>query len=98
MSIGSTIKSLRRAKNLTQEDLAEYLGVSPKAVSQWECDRTAPDISLLAPLSSIFNVTTDQLLGVDISSKTKQIDLLYDEAYTIHRFDRKGIDASSFIV
>ena len=83
MSIGSTIKSLRRAKNLTQEDLAEYLGVSPKAVSQWECDRTAPDISLLAPLSSIFNVTTDQLLGVDISSKTKQIDLLYDEAYTI---------------
>ena len=83
MSIGSTIKSLRRAKNLTQEDLAEYLGISPKAVSQWECDRTAPDISLLAPLASIFNVTTDQLLGIDISSRTKQIDLLYDEAYTV---------------
>ena len=83
MSIGSTIKSLRRAKNLTQEDLAEYLGVSPKAVSQWECDRTAPDISLLAPLASVFDVTTDHLLGVDIGSKSKQIDLLYDEAYTI---------------
>ncbi|MBQ8287718.1 MAG: helix-turn-helix transcriptional regulator [Clostridia bacterium] len=83
MSLGSTIKSLRRANNLTQEDLAEYLGVSSKAVSQWECDRTAPDISLLAPLASVFDVTTDNLLGIDIGSKSKQIDMLYDEAYTI---------------
>lgn len=83
MTIGSTIKALRRAKNLTQEDLAEYLGVSPKAVSQWECDRTAPDISMLAPLASIFDVTADRLLGIDIDGKKKQIDRLYDEAYMI---------------
>lgn len=81
MTIGSTIKALRRAKNLTQEDLAEYLGISPKAVSQWECERTAPDISMLAPLASIFDVTADRLLGIDINSKRKQIDSLYNEAY-----------------
>lgn len=83
MTIGSTIKALRRAKNLTQEDLAEYLAISPKAVSQWECDRTAPDISMLAPLASIFEVTADHLLGIDITSKKKQIDSLYNEAYSI---------------
>lgn len=83
MSIGSTIKTLRRAKNMTQEDLAGYLGISPKAISQWECDRTAPDISMIAPLTSIFDVTADTLLGIDIYSKDKQIDKLYDEAYAM---------------
>ena len=45
MSIGSTIKKLRRERDMTQEQLAEYLGITANAVSQWECDRTAPDIS-----------------------------------------------------
>ena len=44
MSIGSTIKKLRRERNMTQEQLAECLGITANAVSQWECDRTAPDI------------------------------------------------------
>ena len=47
MSIGATIKKLRRDKNITQEQLAEMLGISTNAVSQWECDKTAPDISHL---------------------------------------------------
>ena len=50
MSIGSTIKRLRRERDLTQEQLAEYLGITSRAVSQWECDRTAPDISQLPAL------------------------------------------------
>ena len=54
MSIGSKIKALRRAKDLTQEELAEVLGVSSKAVSQWECGRTAPDISQLPVLCNFF--------------------------------------------
>ena len=44
MSIGTTIKTLRRGRDLTQEELAEELGVSAKAVSQWENYRTAPDL------------------------------------------------------
>lgn len=41
MSIGTTIKKLRRDQNITQEQLAEMLGISTNAVSQWECDKTA---------------------------------------------------------
>ncbi len=83
MSIGTTIKRLRREKDITQEQLAEYLGITSRAVSQWECDRTAPDISMIAPLTSIFEVTADQLLAIDVSSKEKQIEKLYVEAYNV---------------
>ena len=65
MTIGSKIKTLRRARDLTQESLAEYLGISPKAVSQWECDRTSPDISQIPLLCNLFEVTSDELLGID---------------------------------
>ena len=65
MSIGTTIKKLRREKDMTQEQLAEYLGITANAVSQWECDRTAPDISQLPVLAYILEVSTDEILGVD---------------------------------
>ncbi len=83
MSIGSTIKRLRRERDITQEQLAEYLGITSRAISQWECDRTAPDISQLPALCHIFDVSSDVLLGIDIGSKIKQIDMLHDEAYMI---------------
>ena len=73
MSIGSTIKRLRREKNITQEQLAEYLGITSRAISQWECDRTAPDISQLPALCHIFDVSSDVLLGIDIE-KNNDID------------------------
>lgn len=44
MSIGLNIKRLRREKDITQEQLAKYLGITSRAISQWECERTAPDI------------------------------------------------------
>ena len=71
MSIGSTIKCLRREKDITQEQLAEYLGITSRAISQWECDRTAPDISQIPALCHIFDVSSDVLLGIDID-KTKE--------------------------
>ena len=71
MSIGTTIKRLRREKDITQEQLAEYLGITSRAVSQWETEKTSPDISMIAPLTSIFNITSDQLLGIDIGSKIR---------------------------
>lgn len=61
MNIGSTIKKLRRQKDLTQEQLAEYLNVSVSAVSQWESGKTAPDISLIVPLANFFDVSIDVL-------------------------------------
>ena len=59
-SLGSRIAELRRKKNMTQEDLANALGVTPQAVSKWENDLSCPDIALLPQL---FDVTTDELLG-----------------------------------
>ncbi len=73
MTIGSTIKNLRRAKDMTQEQLAEYLGITSRAVSQWECDRTAPDISQIPALCHVFDVSSDVLLGIDIEKNNQEI-------------------------
>lgn len=73
MSIGSIIKRLRREKDITQEQLAEYLGITSRAISQWECDRTVPDISQLPALCHIFNVSSDVLLGIDIEKNNEEI-------------------------
>ena len=75
MSIGTTIKKLRRDRNITQEQLAEMLGVSTNAVSQWECDKTAPDISHLPILANIFEVSADVLLEIDIAKSKKQTEI-----------------------
>ena len=80
MSIGSTIKHLRRVKDITQEQLAEYLGITSRAISQWECDRTAPDISQLPALCHIFNVSSDVLLGIDIEKNNEEIKKYLHEA------------------
>ena len=57
MSIGTTIKTLRRGRDLTQEELAEVLGVSAKAVSQWENERTAPDLSQIPAICTYFDIS-----------------------------------------
>ncbi len=80
MSIGSTIKRLRREKDITQEQLAEYLGITSRAVSQWECDRTAPDISQIPALCHIFDVSSDTLLGIDVEKNNELIKQYLDKA------------------
>lgn len=66
---------------MTQEQLAEYLGITANAISQWECDRTAPDISQLPLLANVFEVTTDYLLEVNIFQKKEAIDVIRKEAW-----------------
>ena len=61
-SIGSRISRYRKERGLTQEALAEKLGVSSQAVSKWENDQSCPDISLLSVLSKLLGITTDELL------------------------------------
>ena len=68
MTFGQKIKKLRKEADYTQEQLGEMLSVSTQAVSRWETDAAMPDISLLAPIANLFNVTTDYLLDVDIKS------------------------------
>ena len=61
-TIGTRISRFRKAKGLTQEELASRLGVSAQAVSKWENDISCPDIGLLPQLSRILGVTTDEIL------------------------------------
>ena len=61
-TIGNRIAKFRKAKGMTQEDLANQLGVSSQAVSKWENDASCPDISLLPQLCRVLGVTTDELL------------------------------------
>lgn len=70
---------------MTQEQLAEMLSISPQAVSRWETDMAMPDISLLPMLSNIFDVTSDELLGIDIERKNEKIDELLESAKEVTR-------------
>jgi len=63
-NIGKRIKEMRKAADLTQERLAEYLNVSYQAVSKWETGINAPDLALIAPLCRVLGVTSDELLGL----------------------------------
>jgi len=63
MTMGQTIGQRRRALNMTQEALANILGVSNQAVSKWESDQCYPDIELLPKLADQFGITIDQLFG-----------------------------------
>lgn len=63
-TMGKRIAALRKQAGLTQEQLAEQLGVTAQAVSKWENDVSCPDISLLPKISQILGVSTDELLGV----------------------------------
>ena len=62
--IGQKIKDLRKKADLTQDRLADYLGVSPQAVSKWEVGSASPDLALIAPLCRVFGCTADELLGI----------------------------------
>lgn len=71
MTMGKRIAALRKRAGLTQEQLAERVGVSPQAVSKWENDQSCPDISLIPELAEIFGVSCDELLGKEKISEDK---------------------------
>lgn len=60
---GKTISALRKSHAMTQEALANALGVTNQAVSKWEADQCCPDITLLPKLADLFGVTLDELFG-----------------------------------
>lgn len=84
-SIGQRIAYYRKRANLTQEELAEKCSVTPQAVSKWENDISAPDISLLPVLAGLFNVSCDELLGVQRETPQVVPEELVDISKTILR-------------
>ena len=70
-TLGKRIAENRKRLGLTQEKLAEQLGVTAQAVSKWEHDQSCPDIIMLPKLAELFGMTTDDLLGIRNSSEEK---------------------------
>lgn len=70
-NMGKRIKELRKENDLTQEKLADFLGVTDKAVSKWECGLTTPDLGLIVPLSRVLHVSVDELL----CGKQEEVDM-----------------------
>ncbi len=73
-TIGQFIAILRKANGLTQQDLADRLNVSNKAVSRWERDESAPDITLIPALAELLGVTCDELLKGERITYEQQIE------------------------
>lgn len=73
MNLGNKIKELRTKNRMTQEKLAELLSTTSKSVSRWEQSITYPDITLLPLIASIFETTTDDLLGYKLSEKEQEL-------------------------
>ena len=81
MEIGTVIRNRRRAKDMTQEELAEVLNLSVSAVSQWECGKNLPDITIIPALCRVLGITSDELLGIDQTKQQEEIDAIMEEAY-----------------
>lgn len=73
MELGSRIKELRKAQNFNQDELAEKLFVSRQTISNWENDKSYPDIQSVLLLSEIFGVSVDQLLKGDVEKMERII-------------------------
>ncbi|MBQ8511692.1 MAG: helix-turn-helix transcriptional regulator [Clostridia bacterium] len=73
LPIAGKIRSLRRAKNVTQEELADALNVTFQSVSRWETGQTYPDITLVPKIAAYFEVTTDELLVSDEETREREI-------------------------
>ena len=77
MEIGKQIKILRLAKGVTQEELAEYLGVSFQAVSKWETETSTPDIALLPNIAIFFGITIDELFHIPNEAEFERIENMF---------------------
>lgn len=68
MNLGNKIMTLRKKNNMSQEELAEKVGVTRQTISKWELEETSPDISQAKILSNIFKVSLDELVNNDLNS------------------------------
>lgn len=69
-SIGETISSLRKKKELTQNELAEKMNVTDKAVSKWERDLSCPDVNTISRLAEVLDVSVEELLNAKEQRKS----------------------------
>lgn len=81
IKLGEKIKYLRKEKNISQEVLANYLGVSFQAVSKWETGSTMPDVTVIPAIASFFRVSTDELFDFNLYEIENAVEEICYEAY-----------------
>ena len=79
MNIGNNIKQLRQKNNLTQDQVAEKIGVSYQAVSKWENNANTPDIALLPQIANLFGVSIDALFSDDLTACSELQSFMKDD-------------------
>lgn len=89
LKIGEKVAELRRAKGMTQEQLAAALGVSAPAVSKWETDSSYPDIALLCPLAKALGTDVDFLLSFEEELSEEQLGVCMTEIIGLTREGRR---------
>ncbi len=72
MKIGEKIHALRKEQGLSQEELAEQIGVARQTISKWELGETAPDLKQSKELSKILNISLDDLTNSDFNNIEKE--------------------------
>lgn len=98
MQLSNNIRAFRKERSLTQEQLAQALGVTAGAVYKWEAGLSAPDISLLIELADLFDTSVDVLLGCEVRNNKRgaAVERLKDYA---HRRDERGlVEADKLLV
>ena len=73
LMIGEKLRKLRRDRDMTQEMLASAFGVSPQAISKWENNQCAPDVSLFPIIADYFGVSIDRLFGYYMNSYAEEV-------------------------
>ncbi len=89
INIGETIKLMRKDKNITQETLANFLGVTNQSISKWERNETYPDIIMLPAIASFFGISVDNLLGINKIEQERKIQHYcneYSRLWSEHKF------------
>ena len=99
MTFAEKLKSIRKKAGMSQEKLAEKIGVSRQAITKWETDAGIPDIDNMMALSSLFNISLDELFFNEKTEK-KQTDYLYESVteYDIDNTKRYDMNLDACIV
>ncbi len=92
ITIGENIKKLRNQKGVTQERLAESIGVTPQAISRWESESGYPAIEYLPDIASFFGISVDELLGIKLSEREARRESIYA---TIEHIEDCGYNPSA---
>lgn len=87
IKLGQKIKTLRKQRNISQEVLAQFLGVSFQAVSKWESEIAMPDITLVPAIASFFGVSTDELFDYNHFEMEKRVNEIIDKSLPFRGVD-----------